>query len=356
MKGKKEWYVKKNRLVMKWENGSTVKAKLDQKLNLYWIGKLSQHTIFVEGKPHKVRIGTAILTPAQADYHLKRRPYIRDLNKNNSIAYSHLMHSEKWVPTHQGLAFDAKNMLVDGQKRCLASVASKKPFCTLVTLDLPDECVLAIDNGEKRAVDSNLGQIWNGKRGIEKGLMKGVGPLIGNIFSNDGISMQNRQKSARLPSSCIPPMVYDDLFNHYSRSISMAQWIFRRHRHMGTNTAFVKSAVAKSLETKPRKSKRIQLFAEILATGEMRSPKDQAAIKLRNYLLSNYDRSGGKKTFNYLLTARCLEAFIAGKRLDKLQPAAQDPFPLPKPAISFLNIDRGLMDRTRTALKLYGKK
>jgi len=69
------------------------------------------------------------------------------------------MKADRFVTTHQGLAFDTDGRLIDGQHRCRAIIESACPQWMLVTTGLPPLAQRVIDGGAKRAVHDMM----NGK-------------------------------------------------------------------------------------------------------------------------------------------------------------------------------------------------
>lgn len=61
------------------------------------------------------------------------------------------MTEDRFLITHQGIAFDENGEMIDGQHRCEAIIESGKNQWMLVTTGLPSEAKRVIDGGAKRA-------------------------------------------------------------------------------------------------------------------------------------------------------------------------------------------------------------
>lgn len=62
----------------------------------------------------------------------------------------------RWKVTHQGIAFDIKNNLIDGQHRLSAIILADKPVSLLVTYDVPIGEFNIIDRGIPRSIGDTL--------------------------------------------------------------------------------------------------------------------------------------------------------------------------------------------------------
>lgn len=58
----------------------------------------------------------------------------------------------EYITTHQGIAFNERGELVDGQQRLLSVIAANQPIDIFVTRGLPDAAMAVIDRGESRSI------------------------------------------------------------------------------------------------------------------------------------------------------------------------------------------------------------
>jgi hypothetical protein len=110
-----------------------------------------------------VKTGWMDVTPAMAELWLKNNFNNRTISIDTVRAYARDMSNKKWVPNHQGIAFNNRDELIDGQHRLTACVACGKTFRSLVTFGLP--CKIdgtrmtgmdTVDRGKTRSVADQL--------------------------------------------------------------------------------------------------------------------------------------------------------------------------------------------------------
>jgi len=103
------------------------------------------------------------VTPEMAkrwlDNNFRNRPLVGDV----VAAYARDMTNGVWVPTHQGIAFNDADELIDGQHRLNAIVRSAKTVRMMVTFGLPSKIagsemttMDAVDRGRTRSVADQL--------------------------------------------------------------------------------------------------------------------------------------------------------------------------------------------------------
>jgi hypothetical protein len=120
-------------------------------------------TLVIKGTPlSEVKLSFCRVTPELAAEWLNRNPKNRRVKKKTVDAYAMDMRNGAWLPTHQGIAFDATGKLLDGQHRLLAIVQSKHPVTMLVTHGWPPanggkhKTMDAVDRGVARSLADQL--------------------------------------------------------------------------------------------------------------------------------------------------------------------------------------------------------
>ena len=80
----------------------------------------------------------------------------RKLNHNTIKRYARIMKAGGWNLTHQGIAFDDKGELIDGQHRLQAIVMANVPITMMVTYNVEhtDGEAFTIDMGQKRTTQN----------------------------------------------------------------------------------------------------------------------------------------------------------------------------------------------------------
>jgi hypothetical protein len=103
------------------------------------------------------------VTPAMAAQWLQRNFKNRPLSPHTVKAYARDMIGGVWVPTHQGIAFNVRDELMDGQHRLSAIVLSGVMVRMMVTFGMPAKiegkamtAMDAVDRGRPRSVADQL--------------------------------------------------------------------------------------------------------------------------------------------------------------------------------------------------------
>ena len=103
------------------------------------------------------------VTPDMAETWLKRNFNNRPVSQDTVNAYAREMKRGRWMPVHQGIAFDVNDALVDGQHRLLAIVKSGCTVRLMVTFGLPSKIegtrmvgMDVVDRGRTRTVADQL--------------------------------------------------------------------------------------------------------------------------------------------------------------------------------------------------------
>lgn len=123
--------------------------------------------------PQQIRFKTEFVTPAMANEWLKRNnPLNRSLNQASIDRYVSEMLNDTWDYTHQAVAFDRDDVLIDGQHRLTALVlAAKKEKAIegfwMVVARYPEAgCSKGVDRGTTR----KHGHILEMRHVVPKGL------------------------------------------------------------------------------------------------------------------------------------------------------------------------------------------
>ncbi|MFL6416119.1 MAG: hypothetical protein ACJ74Y_10695 [Bryobacteraceae bacterium] len=96
------------------------------------------------------------ITPKKAAVFLEKNVTNRPLREATTTAYERDMRAGNWVSTHQGVAFNDRGELIDGQHRLTAVVRSGVTVRMLVTRGLPavsgdTHTMDAVDRGATRS-------------------------------------------------------------------------------------------------------------------------------------------------------------------------------------------------------------
>jgi hypothetical protein len=103
------------------------------------------------------------VTPKLAGQWLKANFVNRKVSDDVVMAYARDMRNGVWAPTHQGVAFNDRNELIDGQHRLYAIVACGLTIKMMVTVGLPSQIngkemttMDCVDRGRTRSVADQL--------------------------------------------------------------------------------------------------------------------------------------------------------------------------------------------------------
>lgn len=103
------------------------------------------------------------VTPEMARDWLQNNFRNRPVSEETVTAYARDMKNKRWVPTHQGIAFNTRDELIDGQHRLYAIIKAACTVRMMVTFGLPskikgfDLTVMdCVDRGRTRSVADQL--------------------------------------------------------------------------------------------------------------------------------------------------------------------------------------------------------
>lgn len=114
----------------------------------------SYHVERVRGVGVDFNSTVQLVTPGMAAaWLLKRDSNQRALSQATVDSYVRDMQDGAWSLTHQGIAFNREGLLIDGQHRLAAIVASGVPVSMLVTFGVDGDFSAPIDQGRGRSVN-----------------------------------------------------------------------------------------------------------------------------------------------------------------------------------------------------------
>ncbi len=90
------------------------------------------------------------ITPGKAVEMLAANTANRPLSRSTVRAFAEAMRRGDWLVTHQGIAFDTRGVLVDGQHRLAAVVEADVPVEMTVFTDVEADTFDVLDTGKKR--------------------------------------------------------------------------------------------------------------------------------------------------------------------------------------------------------------
>lgn len=249
------------------------------------------------------------ITPDVAKTYLITNKGNRYLRNSLVASFARDMKNGVWKLTHQGIAFNKRGELVDGQHRLSAIIFSETTQEMMVTRDVEDDVQPAMDNGLVRGGSDHL--FFAGvKRSVRyaaalRGFLRGDQLSIGRI-SNSELVQYNIQYGEYIA------FADDRLCKKAGVKQSAVCSAIARAKYFGINPAW------------------LERFCSVLDSGIGLSPHERTIITLRDMLMS--DRMGhgtDEQREVYLKTERAIEAFVNSEVLTKIYSPKGELFPFP---------------------------
>lgn len=190
----------------------------------------------------------------------------RKPNRDVVNMYARDMKSGKWLMTHQGIAINENNELVDGLHRLLAIVESGTTIESFVTFGLKENSIDYIDTGRRRSVSQILSML--GKKNC-----KALSACANQVYI-----LCARYIGVSYPKSRVGLTVFNAAIESYGDEIEYL--ISRRTKFAFINNAPVYGALAFAMKVYPDT---IKEFYNELVAGEMLSNGDPT-YTLRRWL------------------------------------------------------------------------
>lgn len=216
--------------------------------------------------------------PALATKWLENNFRNRPVKEDVVQAYARDMINGVWVPTHQGIAFNDRDELIDGQHRLLAIVMSGLTIRMMVTFGLPSEIpqkemttMDAVDRGRTRSVADQL-KIQHGFKN---------GGVIASMCSNlAGLCYGKRTRRLSVGQTLEIYRAFESPINYIIRY---------RSKTVGLRSAGVMAAFAFALATESGYDEEVTPLAKMwdeLTTGEDIDEASPLGL-LRAFLMSD---------------------------------------------------------------------
>jgi hypothetical protein len=245
-----------------------------------------------------------LVTPEMAETWLaKNACNQRKLRAGVVERYARDIKAGQWLLTHQGVAFNTRGELIDGQHRLRAIVLANLPVWLMVSTDVPCNAFSHLDLGMQRTTSDVLrgeGDEWVTADHIS----------IARLLEANGNSRQS--VAGRSPFE-MKELVY----RHRNAITFVLSSIERRVR--GVTIGPCLAAIASAYYGEKDRV-RLSEFCAVLVSGICRdSSQDQAAIALRDFLKDNMGAlSAASRVEMYLKSQRAIRAFMNKEKLTKL--------------------------------------
>lgn len=230
--------------------------------------------------------------------------------------YANDMYRNFWPVTHQGIAFDVDNEMIDGQHRCWATVLSGYSHWVLVTRGLPLISMDAMDKGYIRSAAHSL-QIKQHKFGTTRAVAV-ARRMVGGPH--------RMARKSKLSDAAL----YEFMDAHYD-ALSFALDISDKHHTPAPICACIARAYYHA--TKEQLKRFVDVVEDRIPAG-MLTNDDQSAHALLLKRTRDRGNPGGSEGVScewYQYTQEALRSMLTGRNKKELRGGVtEDIFPLPK--------------------------
>jgi len=264
----------------------------------------------------KKRMKTEIVdvTPAMAKVWLSRNSNNRNLREDVAHRYAKDMAEGRWHLSHQGIAFYEDGTLADGQHRLFAVTVFDKPVKLSVTYNLPRAAGQMLDQHTPRMAHDAI-RIAGGGTWVNKEIVAIARFVMGNMGTDT-----HTKSVAEI----------DQYIHGHAEPLQFASSLVPQKRRNLTGAPIVANYFCAERAGVPRAV--LQRFGEIMIHGEIAGPHENAAIRLREYLLQAGTSAwlGGARVETAKKVQRAISLFAAGKAISKLVLPDHLTYPIPK--------------------------
>lgn len=232
-----------------------------------------------------VTVGFLDVSPKLATVWLKHNVNNRKLREDTVNGYARDQRSGNWLMTHQGVAFNDHNELIDGQHRLEAIVRSQTTVTLMVTFGLPSKkkngaigAMDVVDAGAPRSI-ANILELQHGFK--SSSLLASTAKVIGNLC------YPGRLRKATVPQTLA-------ILEVFGKEINRAMELRADLRCLGGSN--VLGAAAFAMPVNPVE---VEEFLRHLHTGA-NLMGDSPILQLRHFLIS----TDAKMAVNGPLSAR----------------------------------------------------
>ncbi len=242
------------------------------------------------------------VTPEIASTWLETKAPNRPLMTGRINEYSRSMQSNSWKITHQGIAFDMEGKLIDGQHRLCSIIKSRIPQWMMVFRWRVSTDILALDDGKSRTIRDVAAL-----SGLHTGTWE---PAVVRVIAFAATNGQSKDKGR---------LTRNDSLRMIEERRDAMEWVLDRLGHdKGTCCAVVGAVITMAWYTCNRY--RLEEFCKILRSGVCTSEQDNAAIRVRDFIMSPRSMSGGSnvRMAAFRKIQGGLRAFLEYKSMSRL--------------------------------------
>jgi tellurite resistance protein len=218
----------------------------------------------------------------------------------------------KWKQTHQGIAFDPKNTLLDGQNRLWACIEAGKSILVQVTFNEPTENRKWIDGNQPRSpMDLLRLDGYNWVQSIHSAIIKA---LAGRSYDTQ------RMRADQLSFFA----------DNYGEGIRFVMDATHGKKVKRVTGATVLACCVRAYYKRGVSRERLRQFLEILISGQSNGASDSAVILLRNRLIACVDANNRMtRDIIHRLTERAIQNFLSNQEMKSLRAVDKEIYSLP---------------------------
>lgn len=221
--------------------------------------------------------------------------------------------SGAWRTTHQGIAFYEDGTLADGQHRLHAIVEAGVGVFVNVTRGMSVDNADAIDRGIPRSNRDHL---------HFRGVRSDTRRVAACVCMVNQYHVERSDNATRWCKRRLRPDEFAKFYNAFAEAIEFA-YSSNKQLH-----ACVMAAIATAWFTCDRE--RLAQFCSLLVSGVASDASDQAAIRMRDFLIKKqYGQGEAARNDMFLKSCSALRAFLDGRPISKLYATNDHAFPLP---------------------------
>jgi hypothetical protein len=239
----------------------------------------------------------------------------RPVSQSHVEAMAEEMKAGRWITTHQGIAFDDKDTLVDGQQRLWAIFLSGRTIRMSVTRGLSAEAIELIDGGKGRSMTDRM--CINGRFGTERVNRRHAATLHEMVQGLNSARRLTYQEEVGLMTQHVEAVRYaNSRLATRTRSVSIA---------------CVRAVIARAWYSVDRE--KLGRFCRVLSTGMGESANDDIVLELRTRLMMlPSDQNAAIRRESYGMVESVLATWLKGEPQSALRSAERELFPLPEDA------------------------
>ena len=262
----------------------------------------------------KMQTNIVSVTPALARAWLEQNTNNRSLREDIAHRYARDMADGKWFPSHQGIAFYDDGTLADGQHRLFAITVYNKPVKLSVTVNVPKAAAEMIDQHTPRMAHDAI-RIGGGADWVSRDIVALARVMLSKMGTNPHARSVHE---------------LDSYIKKYGDSLLFAHGLGSHRRRFLAHSKVLANYACADIAGVPRDT--LIRFAEIMATGEIAGPQENAAIRLREYLLhvGSVAWVGNARIETSKKVQRAISLFAEGKPITKLVLPDHLTYPIPE--------------------------